>query len=222
MPTGRGAAAHLARGYGQRWSIETAFCAITTTLACAIKTLAYPQAALFPLCLALWADNAVSLIKAALRSAHGRKKLNDAVSSYALSLAIGRPYDGRMMAIPAPHGAFFRALSVRAFAEALRELASSVQRSRYQKHPRGPQKKPPERAPYQHGEHVATARLMREDDHVERAGAYGADGLGKKNLKLAQGPAEYILGLSRVQGLTEIKMAGVEVGWRQAMLRRDD
>ena len=35
-----------------------------------------------------------------------------------------------------------------------------VQLSRYQKHPRGPKKKPPERAPYQNGQHVSTAKLI--------------------------------------------------------------
>ena len=62
----------LARVYGKRWSIETAFFEITTTLTCEINTLAYPKAALFAFCLALLAYNAVSLIKAALRSEHGR------------------------------------------------------------------------------------------------------------------------------------------------------
>lgn len=81
VPSGRASAAHLARVYGKRWSIETAFFAITTTLSCEINTLGYPKAALFPLCLALLAYNAVSRIKAALRSAHGRQQVNDEVSS---------------------------------------------------------------------------------------------------------------------------------------------
>ena len=118
VPSGRGAAAHLARVYGKRWSIETAFFAIPTTLACEIKTLGYPKAALFPFCLALLADNAVSVIKAALRSAHGRQKIHDEVSSDYVSLEIGRTSDGMMVALPAPHGAFFRARSARAFADA--------------------------------------------------------------------------------------------------------
>ena len=160
VPSGRASAAHLARVYGKRWSIETAFFEITTTLSCEINTLGYPKAALFTFCLALLAYNAVSLIKAALRSEHGRKKINDEVSSYYLSLEIGRTYDGMMIAIPAPHWAFFRELSAHAFADALRELASSVDLSRYQKHPRGPKKKPPERTPYQNGKHVSTAKLI--------------------------------------------------------------
>src|SRR5499433_1015821 len=160
VPTSRASAAQLARLYGQRWSIETAFFEITTTLSCEINTLGYPKAALFTFCLALLAYNAVSLIKAALRSDHGRQKINDEVSGYYLSLESGRTYDGMMIAIPAPHWAYFRELSDKAFAEALRELAASVNLSKYRKHPRGPKKKPPERTPYQNGKHVSTAKLI--------------------------------------------------------------
>jgi IS4 transposase len=84
VPSGRASAAHLARVYGKRWSIETASFEITTTLACEINTLAYPKAALFTFCLALLAYHAVSLIKAALRSHHGRQQVNDEVSGYYL------------------------------------------------------------------------------------------------------------------------------------------
>jgi IS4 transposase len=160
VPSGRASTAQLARLYGKRWSIETAFFEITTTLSCEINTLGYPKAALFTFCLALLAYNAVSLIKAALRSEHGRQKIHDEVSSYYLSLEISRTYDGMMVAIPAPHWALFRELSAQEFAHVLRELASSVHLSRYQKHPRGPKKKPPERTAYQNGKHVSTAKLL--------------------------------------------------------------
>jgi IS4 transposase len=79
---GGASAAQLARVYGKRWSIETAFFEITTTLSCEINTLGYPKAALFTFCLALLAYNAVALIKAALRSHHGRTKVKDEVSGY--------------------------------------------------------------------------------------------------------------------------------------------
>jgi hypothetical protein len=137
VPRGRASAAQLARVSGKRWSIETAFFESTTTLSCAINTSGYPKAALLTFCLALLAYNAVSLIKAALRSHHGRKQGNAEVAGYDLALEIGRTYDGMMMAIPAPHWALFRDLSDQEFASALRELASSVDLLKYQKHPRG-------------------------------------------------------------------------------------
>jgi hypothetical protein len=160
VPIRRASATQLARLYGKRWSIETAFFEITTTLSCEINTLGYPKAALFTFCLALLAYNAVSLIKAALRSTHGRQQINDEVSSYYLSLEIGRTYDGMMIAIPPPHWVLFRELSDQEFANTLRELASSVNLSRYQKHPRGPKRKPPERTAYHNGKHISTAKLL--------------------------------------------------------------
>jgi hypothetical protein len=64
------------------------------------------------------------------------------------------------IAIPAPHWAFLRELSDKKFADALQEVASAVHLSRYQKHPRGPKKKPPERTAYQNGKHVSTAKFL--------------------------------------------------------------
>jgi Transposase DDE domain len=76
VPIPRASATPLARLYGKRWSIETAFFEITTTLACEINTLGDPKAALFAFCLALLAYNAVTLIKAALRSEHGHQQVS--------------------------------------------------------------------------------------------------------------------------------------------------
>jgi len=160
VPTPRASAAQLTRLYGKRGSIETAFFESTTPLACEINTLGYPKAALLTFCLALLASNAVSLIKAALRRAHGRQKSHDEVSSSYLALEIGRTYDGMLMAIPAPHWALFRACSAQEGAHVLCALASSVNLARYQKHPRGPKKKPPARTAYQNGKHVSTAKLL--------------------------------------------------------------
>ena len=170
VPIPRASAPQLARLYGKRWSIETAFFEITTTLACEINTLGYPKAALFTFCLALLAYNAVSLIKAALRSAHGRQKIND--EGLKLLSGLGdwphlRRHDDcdSLAALDA-----FRERSDQEFANVLGELASSVNLSRYQKHPRGPKKKPPERTAYQNGKHVSTAKnSWHKDDHIERA-----------------------------------------------------
>jgi len=108
----------------------------------------------------LLADKAVSLVKAALRSADRCQQVNEEVSSYYLSLESGRTYEGMMIAIPAPNWALFRELSAKEFANALRELASSVTLSRYQKYSRGPKKKPPKRTAYQNGQHVSTPKLL--------------------------------------------------------------
>lgn len=160
VPTHRAAAAQRARLDGTRWRIATAFVESTTPLSCEMNTVGSPTAALVTFCLALWADNAVSRIKAALRRAHGRQQGHDEVSGSALAWEMSRTDDGRMMAIPAPHWALFRARSLQECATVWRELAAAVHRAKYQKHPRGPQKVPPERTAYQHGKHVSTAQLL--------------------------------------------------------------
>ena len=73
---------------------------------------------------------------------------------------MSRTYDGMMIAIAAPHWALFRALSDKEFADVLYAMASSVNLSRYRKHPRGPKQKPPERTAYRNGKHVSTAKLL--------------------------------------------------------------
>lgn len=160
IPIEEARARTLVGGYGKRWTIETAFCDLTTTLSCEINTLGYPNAALFAFCLALVAYNAVSVLKAALRRAHGKPKGENEVSSYSLALEIRQTSDGMMIAIPAPHWTVCREMSPTAFAEVLRELAASAKLSKYRKHPRGPKKKPPERTAYKNGSHVSTARLI--------------------------------------------------------------
>jgi hypothetical protein len=150
----------LADLYHKRWTIETMFQEITTTLECEIHTLAYPKAALFSFCLALVAYNAVSVLKAALRAAHGAEKVQEEISGYYLNLEIRSTYDGMMIAIPEEHWRIFRTLSVSEMASVLKELAGHLQLSRYKKHPRGPKKPPPKKTAYANGGHISTFRIL--------------------------------------------------------------
>src|SRR5262249_34600615 len=136
-------AATVADLYRKRWTIEEAFLEIAQTLACEVNTLGYPKAALFAFCLALQAYNAVALLKAALRAAHGRQKVTAEVSGYYLALEIQQTYAGMMIAIPERHWSVFRRWSIRDLAAVLKEIASYASLRRYRKHPRGPKKKPP-------------------------------------------------------------------------------
>jgi hypothetical protein len=154
------AALTLAELYRKRWTIETVFQEITTTLECEIHTLAYPKAALFAFCLALVAYNAVSVLKGALRVVHGAQTVQEQVSGYYLNLEIRSTYDGMMIAIPEEHWRIFRTLSVSALASLLKELAGHLELSRYQKRPRGPKKPAPKKTAYAHGNHVSTFKIL--------------------------------------------------------------
>jgi hypothetical protein len=152
-------ARQVAELYRRRWTIEGLFLEVSQTLDCEIKTLAYPKAALLALCLGLVAYNAVAMLKAALRAAHGVAEV-DKLSGYYLVLEIRQTYDGMMVAIPAEHWAVFGSYSDAQLARVLKELALKVSLPRYRKHPRGPKKKPPHRTKYKNGEHVATAKVI--------------------------------------------------------------
>jgi len=161
LPEADADALAVARLYGQRWTIEVLFYEVTQTLACEIDTLAYPRAALFTFCLALVASNAVAVLKAALRAAHGEEQA-DELSGYYLALEIEQAHDGMLVALPPPRWAVFRGMSPEQLAAALKALAAHVDRARYRKSKRGPKKPPPKRARYQNGGHVSTHKLLTE------------------------------------------------------------
>jgi hypothetical protein len=67
-----------------------------------IKTLAYPQAALFSFTLALMAYNILATLKAALASVHGVGKIEAALSDFYVVNELQGTYQGMMIAI-SPH-----------------------------------------------------------------------------------------------------------------------
>lgn len=146
--------------YRKRWTLETAFQHREAYFHSAIKTLGYPNAALFGFCLALVAYNVLAGVLAALRSVHGEDPVNEEVSLYYVANEIATTYHGMMIAIPAPEWDVFYAMSHADLAVLLLELAQKVQLQARRKSPRrprasGPQKKKPMRKG-----HVATAKLL--------------------------------------------------------------
>ena len=61
----------VAEIYRKRWTIETAFQEMAENLEEEVETLGDPRAALFAFCMALVSYSVVSLVMAALRTAHG-------------------------------------------------------------------------------------------------------------------------------------------------------
>jgi len=150
--------------YRRRWTIETLFLEVTTTLTCEIRTLCYPKAALFAFCLALVAANAVAVIKAALRAAHGEEKA-DELSGYYLALEVKQVHTGMTIALPPACWEIFRGLAAPRFAMLLKKIATHVDLERYRKSLRGPKKPPPKKDPYKNGGHVSTHKLLTEREH---------------------------------------------------------
>ena len=161
LPASKVSAATVCDLYRRRWTLETVFQEITTTLSCEVPSLGYPRAALFAFCLALLTYNAVSVLKAALRSAHGTKTVTETVSGYYIALEVRQTYDGMSVAIPAAAWDGFGRATADEMAAWLRTAAAGIDLRRYRKHPRGPKKPPPKKAAYQNGGHTSTERLLR-------------------------------------------------------------
>ena len=161
VPAEDASAIALAELYRKRWRIESMFQEMSQTLQAEIATLGYPKAALFGFCLALVAYNALSLLKASLRSVHGEQALEQ-VSGYHLALEIRGTYEGMMVAVPAQRWEVFGRIRHQEFVRLLRKLAQGVSLYRYRKNPRGVKKPPPKKTLYQNGGHLSTYRLLQQ------------------------------------------------------------
>jgi hypothetical protein len=160
VPRGRAGARRLCEAYRRRWTLENVFQTLTESLNCEINTLGYPKAALFGFCTALVAYNILAVVRAALRSEHGREAVEEKVSNYYLANEVASKYDGMMVAIPPSEWKPFRQLSDGAMAEFLRELASQVWLAKYPRSVRGPKKPPPKKTSGRKNHHLSTARLL--------------------------------------------------------------
>lgn len=124
---------------------------------------AVTAAALFVFCLVLMAANAVAVIKAALRAAHGAEAA-DELSGYYLALEVRQVHPGLMIAVPPEEWAAIAALRAKAFARWLKTVAARADLARDRKTPRGPKKPPPKNSRYRNGGHGSTHKLLTSTD----------------------------------------------------------
>lgn len=158
LPENDATPARVVELYRKRWTIEKRFYEVTQTLECEPNTLGYPSAALFAFCLALVASNGVALLRAGLRAVHPAETIEE-LSDYYVALEIRKTYAGMLIALPPEEWERFAALSPRALAKALRQVATKVNLLRYRKARRGPKKPPPEKR-FKNGSHVSTHELI--------------------------------------------------------------
>jgi hypothetical protein len=122
--------------------------------------LGYPRAALFGFCVALVSYIIMSVIKAALGSAHGVDYIEKNISGYYVADEIEHVYRGMMIVVSDDHWRVFRKMPPNVFARLLKKLAGNVKLSAFQKHPRGPKKPQPKRIAQKNKPHVSTARII--------------------------------------------------------------
>jgi hypothetical protein len=159
LPARDASARVVAQLYRERWTIEGAFQVLEGALASEQPRLGYPPAALFAFCVALVAYNVLAVVRAALRTVHSRK-VEEEVSTYYLAAEIQGVYQGMMIALPPAEWEHFRTMGLGQLARVLKELASRVDLSLYERNRRGPKKPRPARIHCKNKPHVSTARLL--------------------------------------------------------------
>lgn len=150
----------IAELYRDRWTVETAFQEMAENLRGEINTLGYPKAALFGFCMALVSYNILSVVKAALRAAHGQAAAD--ASTYYLADEIAGTYRGMMIAIPDSYWTKqYADLRPAQMARALIDLAKPIKLDRYRKNPWSP-KKPKAKMSKKGRPHVSTAKILKQ------------------------------------------------------------
>lgn len=165
-------AAACCDAYADRWEIEGHYQRMTDLLHCEIPSLGYPRAALFAFAMSAVAGNALGVLKANLREAHG-EEIAAEVSDYALVDEAAEDYPGMMKAVPAaawPRAALHEAEEV---AAVLVEVAAKVPVHRMFRARRGEKKPRPKRSRGGRNHHVSNKKLL------DRAG--GARGRPSRN-----------------------------------------
>jgi IS4 transposase len=161
LPAEDASALLLAEVYRRRWTLENVFQSLTEALNCEVNTLAYPKAALFGFCVALAAYNVLAVVRAALRSEHGRETVEETVSNYHLVQEVESTYEEMMIALPPAEWGIFQQLNETEMVEFLREAAAQAWLAKYPRTKRGPKKPRPKRESGKMNHHVATARLLK-------------------------------------------------------------
>jgi hypothetical protein len=155
------AARDIAELYLVRWTIETHLQFLTQSLHCELPGLGNPRAALFGFAMALVASNALAVVRASIRSAHGVEAEAE-VSGYYLADEIAHDYRTLMKYLPADQWLGWQHLESTALVRFLRSLAVHVNLKALTRSPRG-QKKPPQQKPIydKKHKHYSTARVLK-------------------------------------------------------------
>ena len=155
--------AQIAQMYQRRWNIETLFQTVTENFQGEIKTLAYPQAALFSYSMALVTYNILATIKYILSVVHGWGKIESGISDYYLVDEIQGTYRGMIIAVAKDDWQLISQLEINSLVEWLKFLASNVYLKGFRKTPRTEKKPKPPLIKDPKRPHISTARLLREN-----------------------------------------------------------
>ena len=152
-------AVKIAELYGHRWSIETQINRVKHILQGEIVSLGKPRAAIFVLCLAMVASNAIAAAESLIREHH--EEGND-LSGYYLADEIAAHYRSISRLVSPDGWQSVKSMTDRAFSAWLSYLAKQIRPVAFRKHPRGPKKPPRKRSSGKNRHHFSTHRLIQQ------------------------------------------------------------
>lgn len=159
-------ATRIAEIYHQRWTIEKQFHFLTESLHCEVPGLGKPRAALLMFAMALVAGNALAVVRAALRRAHGVETEVE-LSGYYLADEIAADYRTLMKYLPAEQWVGWQRLPAKELVRLLTAVARRVNVAGLTRTTRGPKKPPAQKRIYdKKHKHRSTARLLEEAENT--------------------------------------------------------
>ena len=153
------AATEIAELYRDRWGIETHIERLKHLLQGEIETLGKPRAAIFALCGAMIASNAVAAAEASIAREHDLPE--GYLSGYYLADEIAASYRVVDRIVPDETWRRVAVWPDDVFAKRMRSLARAVRPGAFEKHPRGPKRPPPRRTSGKRRHHFSTYRLIK-------------------------------------------------------------
>jgi len=154
-------ALEISEAYRKRWRIETVMQVLTEVLRCEIKPLCYPKAALFGFAIALVMYNALSIVLAAIKAAHGRET-GPTLSRFYMALEIAQTTDGMLIALPPSRWEPLEDAPPEHLAREMLRVAEQMDLRYYLKSTRGPKKPKPKPTHAKRNVHLSTKKLLDE------------------------------------------------------------
>jgi hypothetical protein len=151
-------ATEIADLYRDRWGIETHIERLKHLFQGEIETLGNPRAAIFALCGAMVASNAVAATETAIASEHDLPE--GYLSGYYLADEIAASWRVVDRLVDDAIWSRVSAWPEKTFVAWIRSLAGAIRPGAFEKHPRGPKRPPPRRTSGKKRHHFSTYRLI--------------------------------------------------------------
>lgn len=155
----------IAELYRERWTLERHFDLLKNCLHGEIESLDKPPAAIFMMCLALVAANALAVVRLAIRATHGEEEL-ERLSGYYLADELEKNYHAVDVLIEMADWRKLQQLPPRSLGKWARQIAERIPTRAFHKHPRGPKFPPPKRTSGKQRHHYSTHRLLHPTDKI--------------------------------------------------------